>query len=149
MRRILHSKAGLFWRKAVRTPLMMLRATARWSPSLSCRPIETILSGPAGSLLRYPTNVDDAVISDIRNMTTNIAVLEGGRLRLAPEGGTVGGRRAMAEAVARRTFGLGRLGSFASGRVTDFGDRARAATARAAGAGRVVHGDAVRPWTMG
>ncbi|RUZ52368.1 hydantoinase/oxoprolinase family protein, partial [Mesorhizobium sp. M7A.F.Ca.US.007.01.1.1] len=73
------------------------------------RPIETILSGPAASLVgaRYMTGIDDGVVSDIGGTTTDIAVLDGGRLRLDPEGATVGGMRTMVEAVAMRTFGLG------------------------------------------
>ena len=73
------------------------------------RPIETILSGPAASLVgaRHMTGLDDAVVSDIGGTTTDIAVLDGGRLRLDPDGAMVGGMRTMVEAVAMRTFGLG------------------------------------------
>jgi N-methylhydantoinase A/oxoprolinase/acetone carboxylase beta subunit len=73
------------------------------------RPIETILSGPAASLVgaRHLTGLADAVVSDIGGTTTDVAVLEGGRPRLDPEGATVGGWRTMVEAVAMRTFGLG------------------------------------------
>src|SRR5690606_7008887 len=73
------------------------------------RPIETILSGPAASLVgaRYLTGLDGAFISDIGGTTTDVALLEGGRPRLDPEGATVGGYRTMVEAVAMRTFGLG------------------------------------------
>jgi N-methylhydantoinase A/oxoprolinase/acetone carboxylase beta subunit len=73
------------------------------------RPIETILSGPAASLVgaRHMTGLDDAVVSDIGGTTTDVAVLDKGRPRLDPEGATVGGYRTMVEAVAMRTFGLG------------------------------------------
>jgi hypothetical protein len=73
------------------------------------RPIETILSGPAASLVgaRHMTGLDDAVVSDIGGTTTDVAVLDKGRPRLDPEGATVGGFRTMVEAVAMRTFGLG------------------------------------------
>ncbi|ESY73634.1 hypothetical protein X743_12045 [Mesorhizobium sp. LNHC252B00] len=47
------------------------------------------------------------MVSDIGGTTTDIAVLDGGRLRLDPEGATVGGMRTMVEAVAMPTFGLG------------------------------------------
>ncbi|RVC91492.1 hydantoinase/oxoprolinase family protein, partial [Mesorhizobium sp. M2A.F.Ca.ET.029.05.1.1] len=46
-------------------------------------------------------------VSDIGGTTTDVAVLDGGRPRLDPEGATVGGFRTMVEAVAMRTFGLG------------------------------------------
>jgi N-methylhydantoinase A/oxoprolinase/acetone carboxylase beta subunit len=73
------------------------------------RPIETILSGPAASLVgaRHMTGLDNAVVSDIGGTTTDVAVLDHGRPRLDPEGATVGGFRTMVEAVAMRTFGLG------------------------------------------
>jgi N-methylhydantoinase A/oxoprolinase/acetone carboxylase beta subunit len=73
------------------------------------RPIETILSGPAASLVgaRHLTGLEDAVVSDIGGTTTDVAVLDHGRPRLDPQGATVGGFRTMVEAVAMRTFGLG------------------------------------------
>ena len=73
------------------------------------RPIETILSGPAASLVgaRYLTGEDNAIVSDIGGTTTDVAVLHAGRPRLDPEGARVGGFRTMVEAVAMRTFGLG------------------------------------------
>ncbi|MFB9953302.1 hydantoinase/oxoprolinase N-terminal domain-containing protein [Rhizobium puerariae] len=73
------------------------------------RPIETILSGPAASLVgaRFLTGLDRAVVSDIGGTTTDVAVLEGGRPKLAAEGAVVGGHRTMVEAVALRTCGLG------------------------------------------
>ena len=73
------------------------------------RPIETILSGPAASLVgaRHMTGRADAIVSDIGGTTTDVAVLSDGRPRLDPEGAYVGGFRTMVEAVAMRTFGLG------------------------------------------
>lgn len=73
------------------------------------RPIETILSGPAASLVgaRYLTGLNDAVVSDIGGTTTDVAILEDGRPRLDPDGALVGGFRTMVEAVAMHTYGLG------------------------------------------
>ncbi len=66
------------------------------------RPIETILSGPAASLVgaRHMTGLDNAIVSDIGGTTTDVAVLDQGRPRLDPNGATVGGFRTMVEAVA-------------------------------------------------
>ena len=105
------------------------------------RPIETILSGPAASLVgaRHMTGLDEAVVSDIGGTTTDVAVLDKGRPRLDPEGATVGGFRTMVEAVAMRTYGLG--GDFRSGARgwrAVAKDPARAAPRRAAGAGGVL-----------
>ncbi|WP_447414943.1 hydantoinase/oxoprolinase family protein, partial [Clostridium perfringens] len=89
-------------KRGIAAPLMMVRGdgTLVTTKFARARPIETILSGPAASLVgaRYLTDLDDAVISDIGGTTTDIAVLEAGRLRLDPEGATVGGQRTMVEA---------------------------------------------------
>ena len=73
------------------------------------RPIETILSGPAASLVgaAYLTGVDNAVVADIGGTTTDVAVLRDGRPRLDPVGANVGGFQTMVEAVDMRTSGLG------------------------------------------
>ena len=73
------------------------------------KPVETILSGPAASLVgaSHLTDVRDAVVSDIGGTTTDHALLQGGRPRLDPGGATVGRFRTMVEAVAMRTVGLG------------------------------------------
>jgi N-methylhydantoinase A/oxoprolinase/acetone carboxylase beta subunit len=109
--RLVAATEGFLEKRGVHAPLMVVRGdgalvTAEFARS---RPIETILSGPAASLVgaRHMTGLDDAVVSDIGGTTTDIAVLDAGRLRLDPDGATVGGYRTMVEAVAMRTFGLG------------------------------------------
>ncbi|MGB3646285.1 MAG: hydantoinase/oxoprolinase family protein [Mesorhizobium sp.] len=109
--RLIDATEGFLGKRGIAAPLMVVRGdgaliTAEFARS---RPIETILSGPAASLVgaRHLTGFDDAVVSDIGGTTTDIAVLDGGRLRLDPDGATVGGMRTMVEAVAMRTFGLG------------------------------------------
>lgn len=73
------------------------------------RPIETILSGPAASIVgaRWMTGATDALVSDIGGTTTDIALLRGGKPAIDPQGARVGPFRTMVEAVAMRTFGLG------------------------------------------
>ncbi len=92
-------------------PLMVVRGDgALMSASIArTRPIETILSGPAASLIgaSYLTGAPDAVISDIGGTTTDIAMLESGVPRLDDRGASVGGFRTMVEAVAMTTVGLG------------------------------------------
>lgn len=109
--RLINATEGFLARRGIAAPLMVVRGdgaliTAEFART---RPIETILSGPAASLIgaRYMTGLDDAVVSDIGGTTTDVAVLDGGRLRLDPDGAMVGGMRTMVEAVAMRTFGLG------------------------------------------
>lgn len=73
------------------------------------RPIETILSGPAASLIgaRFLLGTKDAIVSDIGGTTTDVAILEKGWPRIEPNGASVGGYVTMVEAVAMHTFGLG------------------------------------------
>lgn len=73
------------------------------------RPVETILSGPAASVVgaNALSGERDCVVSDIGGTTTDIAVLNGGRPVMDPNGASVGGYRTMVEAVAVRTLGLG------------------------------------------
>ncbi|MCX7303905.1 MAG: hydantoinase/oxoprolinase family protein [Hyphomicrobiales bacterium] len=109
--RLVAATEGFLSARGIHCPLMVVRGDgALVSASFArSRPIETILSGPAASLVgaRHMTGLDDAVVSDIGGTTTDVAVLDRGRPRLDPEGATVGGFRTMVEAVAMRTFGLG------------------------------------------
>jgi N-methylhydantoinase A/oxoprolinase/acetone carboxylase beta subunit len=92
-------------------PLMVVRGDGSLVSAgfARSRPIETILSGPAASLVgaHHLAREDNAIVSDIGGTTTDIAILDGGRPRIDPQGATVGGYRTMVDAVAMRTFGLG------------------------------------------
>ncbi|TNM60632.1 hydantoinase/oxoprolinase N-terminal domain-containing protein [Aliirhizobium smilacinae] len=109
--RLIGSTEGFLKKSGIQAPLMVVRGDGALMSSAEARlrPIETILSGPAASLVgaRYLTGLDEAVVSDIGGTTTDIAVLQGGRPKLAPDGANVGGHDTMVEAVALRTFGLG------------------------------------------
>jgi N-methylhydantoinase A/oxoprolinase/acetone carboxylase beta subunit len=109
--RLVAATEGFLADRGIAAPLMVVRGDgALVSASFARqRPIETILSGPAASLVgaRHMTGLDNAIVSDIGGTTTDVAVLDKGRPRLDPEGATVGGFRTMVEAVAMRTFGLG------------------------------------------
>ncbi len=98
-------------RHGIDAPMMVVRGDGALiaASEAKIRPIETILSGPAASLVgaRYLTGLDDGVVSDIGGTTTDVAVLDKGRPRLDAEGAVVGGYRTMVEAVAMRTYGLG------------------------------------------
>ncbi|SET51551.1 hydantoinase/oxoprolinase N-terminal domain-containing protein [Oceanicella actignis] len=95
----------------IEAPLMTVRGDGALVSAdfARARPIETILSGPAASLVgaAFLTGARDAVAADIGGTTTDIAVLRDGRPRLAPEGARVGGHATMVEAVAIAAHGLG------------------------------------------
>ncbi|MCO5156075.1 MAG: hydantoinase/oxoprolinase family protein [Aquamicrobium sp.] len=109
--RLVAATEGFLAGRGIAAPLMVVRGDGALVSAAFARlrPIETILSGPAASLVgaRHLTGLESAVVSDIGGTTTDVAVLEGGRPRLDPEGATVGTYRTMVEAVAMRTFGLG------------------------------------------
>ncbi len=95
----------------VMAPLMVVKGDgslvrAGWAME---RPIETILSGPAASVVGawHLAGRRDVWTVDIGGTTTDIAVLDGGRPRLNPHGARVGGWRTMVEAADVHTVGLG------------------------------------------
>jgi N-methylhydantoinase A/oxoprolinase/acetone carboxylase beta subunit len=95
----------------VRAPLMVVRGDGSLVSAgfVGERPIETILSGPAASLVgaAHLTGLGDAIISDIGGTTTDIAVLRNGIPAINPDGASVGGHRTMVAAVDMATHGLG------------------------------------------
>ncbi len=98
-------------RLAITAPLMVVRGDGALISAAMVRerPIETILSGPAASIVgaRWLTGEADALVSDIGGTTTDVALLKGGLPEIDPQGAQVGGFRTMVEAVAMRTTGLG------------------------------------------
>ncbi|MDP3958740.1 MAG: hydantoinase/oxoprolinase family protein [Pseudorhodobacter sp.] len=97
--------------RGIDAPLMVVRGDGALISAAMARerPIETILSGPAASIVgaRWLTGAQDALVSDIGGTTTDIALLRGGLPEIDAQGARVGGFRTMVEAVAMRTTGLG------------------------------------------
>ncbi|MFG6529443.1 MULTISPECIES: hydantoinase/oxoprolinase N-terminal domain-containing protein [unclassified Sulfitobacter] len=95
----------------IHAPLMVVRGDGALMSSAQARerPIETILSGPAASLVgaRWLTGAETALVSDIGGTTTDVALLRDGRPAIDLAGAQVGPYRTMVEAVAMRTHGLG------------------------------------------
>jgi N-methylhydantoinase A/oxoprolinase/acetone carboxylase beta subunit len=92
-------------------PLMVVKGDGsliKDEVALTC-PVETILSGPAASVVgaQALSRESDIVVSDIGGTTTDIAVLRGGRPVLNSKGAVVGGWRTMVEAISVHTSGLG------------------------------------------
>ena len=73
------------------------------------RPIETILSGPAASVVgaQHLAGGDEMVIVDMGGTTTDIAIVDDGQPQLSPQGARVGRWRTMVEAIDVHTVGLG------------------------------------------
>ncbi|MCL4674514.1 MAG: hydantoinase/oxoprolinase family protein [Pararhodobacter sp.] len=92
-------------------PLMVVRGDGALVSAALVRerPIETILSGPAASIVGafWLTGQTDALVSDIGGTTTDVCLLRDGKPAIDPLGARVGHFRTMVEAVAMRTSGLG------------------------------------------
>lgn len=96
---------------SITAPMMVVRGDGALmsGEQARARPIETILSGPAASIVgaKWMTGAQNALVSDIGGTTTDVALLKDGRPAIDPAGARVGGFRTMVEAVAMRTSGLG------------------------------------------
>jgi len=111
LQQLIRAVEDLMVEKSVRAPLMVVKGDGSLIKSdlaLTC-PVETILSGPAASLVgaRHLAGEHDILVSDMGGTTTDIAMLRGGRPVLNKDGATVGGWKTMVEAVAVHTYGLG------------------------------------------
>jgi N-methylhydantoinase A/oxoprolinase/acetone carboxylase beta subunit len=95
----------------VHAKLMIMKGdgTLASAESVATRPIETVLSGPAASLVgaKWLSGLDDFLMSDMGGTTTDVGVLEKGRPLVAAEGAEVGGWRTMVKAIDVKTIGLG------------------------------------------
>jgi N-methylhydantoinase A/oxoprolinase/acetone carboxylase beta subunit len=73
------------------------------------KPIETLLSGPAASIIgaTFLSGEKDALVLDMGGTTTDIAILRDGSPRVSEDGAKVGGWCTHVRAAAINTFGLG------------------------------------------
>jgi N-methylhydantoinase A/oxoprolinase/acetone carboxylase beta subunit len=95
----------------ISAPLMVVKGDgslvrAEWAVA---RPIETILSGPAASLVGawHLAGRQDVWVVDVGGTTTDIGVLRAGAPLLSSQGANVAGWRTMIEAIDVHTVGLG------------------------------------------
>ena len=92
-------------------PLMIAKGdgTLALADAVVSRPIETVLSGPAASLVgaQWLSGLDNFILSDMGGTTTDLAMLIEGRPRITDDGAQIGGWRTMVRAIDVRTVGLG------------------------------------------
>jgi N-methylhydantoinase A/oxoprolinase/acetone carboxylase beta subunit len=95
----------------IECPLMIMKGDGALTSAESVvqRPIETILSGPAASLVgaKWLSGLDNFLMSDMGGTTTDVGILENGQPLVAPHGAEVGGWRTMVKAIDVKTIGLG------------------------------------------
>ncbi len=92
-------------------PLMITRGdgTLALAEQVALRPIETVLSGPAASLVGAATlsGLENFILTDMGGTTTDLGILENGRPLVAETGAEIGGWRTMVRAIDVKTVGLG------------------------------------------
>ena len=95
----------------VSCPLMVVKGDGSLAraENVALRPIETVLSGPAASLVgaKWLSGLASFIMSDIGGTTTDIGILKDGRPQVTEEGAEVGGWRTMVRAIDVKTIGLG------------------------------------------
>ncbi|MDH3500772.1 MAG: hydantoinase/oxoprolinase family protein [Acidimicrobiia bacterium] len=108
---LLRAARAILEARAIAAPLMVVRGDGSLVSAdfVAARPIETVLSGPAASVIgaHHLTRLADAVVADIGGTTTDIAVIRDGHPELSSDGATVAGHRTMVRAIRMHTFGLG------------------------------------------
>ena len=92
-------------------PLMFVKGDGSLAKAeiVAARPIETVLSGPAASLVgaQWLSGREDFIMSDMGGTTTDVGLLIEGRPQVAEQGAEVGGWRTMVKAIDVKTVGLG------------------------------------------
>ncbi len=111
IRHLIEALSQVLAQESIDAPLMIVKGDGslmRAQIALEY-PVETILSGPAASVVGagFLTGLDDFVVSDMGGTTTDVAVVSAGRPVISGEGALVGAWRTMVEAVDVRTSGLG------------------------------------------
>ena len=108
---LIQAVAGMLAEQELRAPLMVVKGDGSLVDAGFALeyPIETILSGPAASVVGslYLSSRPDACVVDMGGTTTDIALVQNGRPILNRDGATVGGWQTMVEAVQIHTYGLG------------------------------------------
>ena len=111
IRHLIEALSRVLARELIDAPLMIVKGDGSLMTAEVALeyPVETILSGPAASVVGagFLTGLEDFVVSDMGGTTTDIAVVCGGRPVIRAEGALVGVWRTMVEAVDVRTSGLG------------------------------------------
>ena len=97
--------------RKIDAPLMIVKGDGTLINAQSAldRPVGTVLSGPAASVIGACalSGVTNAIVADMGGTTTDIAVVRNGRPELSVDGALIGDWRPMVEAVKVYSIGLG------------------------------------------
>ncbi len=111
IKHLLEALGSTLRQEAIAAPLMIVKGDGtlmRAEVALEY-PVETVLSGPAASVVGagYLTGLKDFTVSDMGGTTTDVAIIADGRPVVRADGAVIGDWRTMIEAVDVRTCALG------------------------------------------
>lgn len=108
---LINSTKKILAEKNIDAPLMVVKGdgTMMHENVALKKPVETLLSGPAASIIgaEFLTGMEYAMILDMGGTTTDVASITGGRVRIKEEGARIGGWSTRVRAADISTFGLG------------------------------------------
>jgi N-methylhydantoinase A/oxoprolinase/acetone carboxylase beta subunit len=111
IRHLMDSVQEVLARERIVAPLLIVRGDGTLVKAEVALeyPVETVLSGPAASVVgaSFLSGLRDFMVSDMGGTTTDVAVVAGGRPVVRPDGAVIGGWRTMVRAIDVHTCGLG------------------------------------------
>jgi len=111
IRQLIEAVGGVLEDYGIRGPLMVVKGDGSLinRDTALARPVETVMSGPAASVLgaSFLSGARNVMVADMGGTTTDIAVVSDGRPRVNPEGAVVGEWPLMIDAVEVHAIGLG------------------------------------------
>ena len=111
IKELIQSVRTILERHQISAPLMLVRGDGSLASMESAieKPIGTVLSGPAASVIGacQLSGLDNAIVADMGGTTTDIAIVSNGQPQLCPDGATIGDWQPMVEAVRVSSIGLG------------------------------------------
>lgn len=109
--RLLISLKDALMRRGIEAPLMLIRGDGALMNELVAkeRPIETIQSGPAASVIggKFLSGKEDVVVMDIGSTTTIISMIKSGSPKIDESGATIAGWKTRVKAVDADALGNG------------------------------------------
>lgn len=108
---LLQSVHNVLDKKQIKAPVLVVKGDGTLMSEIVARekPVETVLSGPAASVIGglALTGKKDGIVLDMGGTTTDIANVSDGHVKIKEEGAKVGGWRTRVRAAEISTFGLG------------------------------------------
>ncbi|MCP4766089.1 MAG: hydantoinase/oxoprolinase family protein [Gammaproteobacteria bacterium] len=111
IKELINSVQTILERYNIEAPLMLVKGDGSLAGLASAieKPIGTVLSGPAASVIGacQLSGLDNAIIADMGGTTTDIAIVSNGQPELSEDGARIGDWQPMVEAVRVNSIGLG------------------------------------------